>query len=253
MRLSLIIPVYNEAHHLKAFFDNLLTIPLPCEVEYVIIDDASTDESWGIVEAFVKTVPPDKVVAYRQSNNQGKGAALHRGIALARGQFIVIQDADFEYDPRDLAHLVEPILSGKADVVYGSRFHKTNPQVHRTFHYLVNRFLTLVSNVMSGLYLSDMETCYKVFRSEILKPLPLECKRFGFEPEVTALVAKLKIRVHEYPISYFPRTYSEGKKINWKDGVAALWFIFKYNLRGIGPPTVGQIPTQYLPRARQWL
>lgn len=255
MKVSFIIPIYNEANHLKEFFKLLseVTATLPYESEYVVIDDASSDKSWSIIQEFAANQPKEKIITFQQPVNKGKGAALHKGIALATGDVITIQDADFEYDPYDIASLLKPIADERADVVFGSRFHKSNPQVHRTFHYLVNRFLTILSNIFSGLYLTDMETCYKVFKSEIIKPLALESERFGFEPEVTANIAKLKVRVHEYPISYFPRSYLEGKKISWKDGIAAVWFILKYNLRDLTPETKARMPAQWVPKSRQWL
>ncbi len=253
MKISLVVPVFNEARHLDEFFAKLFAIVLPCDVQYVVVDDASTDDSWSIIKSVKNSRSDLDMIIFSQAKNAGKGAAIHKGIELATGAIITIQDADFEYDPRDLAKLIEPILQNRADVVYGSRFHKSNSQVHRTFHYLVNRILTLFSNVLSGLYLTDMETCYKVFRAEIIKSLHLESKRFGFEPEVTAAVAKLKLRVEEYPISYFPRNYLEGKKINWKDGIAAFWFIIKYNLRTADTAIKKQMPNQYLTAGRQWL
>ncbi|MEQ1692508.1 MAG: glycosyltransferase family 2 protein [Gemmatimonas sp.] len=242
MMLSLIIPVYNEAQHLREVLDRLDTVQWPCPVEYVLIDDCSRDGSWEIIEDYRKD---HAIVAERQARNQGKGAALRRGFALATGDIIAVQDADFEYAPEDLVELVNAILLNRADVVYGSRYRKNSPNVHRTFHYAVNRMLTLMSNVLSGLYLSDMETCYKVFRAEILKPITIECNRFGFEPEITAKIAKLKVRVHEYPVQYFPRNYLEGKKISWKDGVAAVWFMLKFNLRGQNDPALRQVPEKY--------
>lgn len=253
MKVSLIIPVFNEANHLRPFYDSLIKVKLPCDVQYVIVDDRSTDSSWEITQAFIRDHADLDVISFRQEHNQGKGAALHKGIELATGQIIAIQDADFEYDPSDLPKLLTPILDKKCDVVFGSRFHRSGHQVHRTFHYLVNRSLTILSNLMSGLYLTDMETCYKVFKSEIIKSIHLESKRFGFEPEVTAAVAKLKIRVAEFPISYFPRNYIEGKKISWKDGVAAIWFILKFNLRRPKQLIKETMPTHYIPQGKQWL
>ena len=221
-----------------------------CSVEYILVDDCSTDGSWDIIQDIASEC--SEVIPIRQSVNRGKGAALHRGFREASGDVIAIQDADFEYDPTDLPKLVEPILQNRADVVYGSRYHKNSHQVHRTFHYLVNRFLTLLSNLMSGLYLSDMETCYKVFKTEILQGLNLESSRFGFEPEVTAKLAKLDVRMEEHPISYAPRHYDEGKNISWKDGIAAVWFIFKYNLQPI-KMAMTNIPAKYVPSGRLWL
>jgi glycosyltransferase involved in cell wall biosynthesis len=184
----------------------------------------------------------------------GKGAALHKCIEIASGDICVVQDADFEYDPMELISLVEPIIQNQADVVYGSRFKKNNFQVHRTYHYLINRLLTLISNSLSGLYLTDMETCYKCIRSEILKNINLSSPRFGFEPEITAHLARLKIRVFELPIRYFPRNYLEGKKITWKDGVAAFRHILNFNVvvsdQKRFKPTM---KSQYLIQGRQWL
>lgn len=251
MKVSLVIPVYNEAEHLHQFFEKLFETAIHDDIEYVVVDDHSSDSSWEIVTKWATRKP--QLCCYRQSKNIGKGAALHKGIELAAGEIIAIQDADFEYDPRDLKKLIQPILADEADVVYGNRFAKNRPQVHRTTHYLINRFLTLLSNLMSGLYIGDMETCYKVFRADVLKPIELVSKRFGFEPEITAKIAKLRLRIQEHAISYYPRTYLEGKKINWKDGVAALWFIFYFNLRPLSPKTRQAIPHKYIPKGRQWL
>lgn len=252
--VSLIIPVYNEEAHLEEFCTKLFSYKFDFPLEYVFVDDGSTDKSYAILELFRDT---PGVVLHRQSHNQGKGAALSKGIELAKGGIIAIQDADFEYDPNDLGKLIDKVQNDEADVVYGSRFKKHSPQVHRTFHYLGNRFLTLLSNLLSGIYLSDMETCYKVFRSEIIKGLHLECRRFGFEPEVTAKLATLKIRIHEYSISYHPRTYMAGKKIGWRDGVAAIWFIVKFNLLAswLKIPMVKRdvLPSKYYIATRQWL
>jgi glycosyltransferase involved in cell wall biosynthesis len=247
MRLSLVIPVYNEAGHLRDVLDRLDHVAWPCPVEYIIVDDCSRDGSWDIAEAFQREQQGAArgVIAVQQPHNQGKGAALRRGFELATGDIIAVQDADFEYAPEDLVELVNAILLNRADIVYGSRYRKNSPNVHRTFHYAVNRLLTLASNLFSGLYLSDMETCYKVFRAEILKNITIECNRFGFEPEITAKIARLKVRVHEYPVQYFPRNYLEGKKISWKDGVAAVWFILKFNLRGQQDPSIRQVPARY--------
>ncbi len=242
MLLSLVIPVYNEARHVRDVLARLETVNWPCDVEYIVVDDCSRDGSWDIIEAYAQD---HAIRAIRQPANKGKGAAIRRGFELATGDIIAVQDADFEYAPEDLVGLVDAIVKDKADIVYGSRYRKNSPTVHRTFHYAVNRLLTLISNLLSGLYLSDMETCYKVFRAEILKPIKLECDRFGFEPEITAKIARLKVRVHEYPIQYFPRNYLEGKKISWKDGVAAVWFMLKFNLRSHDDPSLRDVPAKY--------
>jgi glycosyltransferase involved in cell wall biosynthesis len=225
-RLSLIIPIYNEAQHLLDFLQKIDAFDFGPDTEFVFVDDCSKDKSFEILMGFEFR---HKVLRLQQEINKGKGAALQRGFQAANGRIIAVQDADFEYDFRELPQLVAPIEADRADIVFGSRFKKSGTQVHRTFHYLVNLFLTLMSNALSGLYLSDMETCYKIFRAEIIKNIHLESMRFGFEPEVTAKVARLKARVHEIAISYFPRNYLEGKKITWKDGLAAMWHIFYFN------------------------
>lgn len=224
--LSLLIPIYNEAEHLAEFLRRIDEMDFGIGKELIFVDDYSTDGSSEILRNHPIRSRHQKI--FRPAN-QGKGAAIHEAIAVCQGNLIVIQDADFEYHPRDLPQLIQSILDDKADIVYGSRFRRGSPQVHRTYHYLGNRFLTALSNLSSGLYLSDMETCYKVFRAEILKNLKLESKRFGFEPEVTAKIARLRARVFEFPVSYEPRNYLEGKKITWRDGVATLWQIVKFN------------------------
>lgn len=226
-KLSLLVPIFNEAHNLAQVIRILDEVPWPLKVECVFVDDGSTDGSESVIR---KARPKNlEVRFFRFEKNQGKGAAIQKGIEEANGEIIAVQDADQEYDPNDLLTLIQPFLEGKADVVYGSRFRRDVRQVHRTFHRSINVLLTLLSNMASGIYLSDMETCYKVFRADVLKSFHLRTKRFGFEPEVTAYLAKFSLRVLEFPISYFPRNYLEGKKIGWKDGVAALWFIFKFN------------------------
>lgn len=244
MIFSIIIPVYNEEKNISKILDKLFRVKFSCKIELVLVDDYSKDRSVEIIETYVKK--RRNVKLFKQPKNCGKGAALHRGIAEARGDIIGIQDADSEYSPTDLARLIKPIIDNEADVVYGSRFIKSTNQIHRTFHYLGNKYLTLISNLLSGLYLSDMETCYKVFRADVLKALKLETKRFGFEPEVTAKIAKLRLRVHEYPISYFPRNYSQGKKIGWKDAVAAIWFMIKFNMQKLPKETLEKLPKRYL-------
>jgi glycosyltransferase involved in cell wall biosynthesis len=249
--ISLVIPVYNEAPHLERFLRMIDAVELPCEKELVLVDDCSKDQSALIIRGFAFK---SRVKTIFKMVNEGKGSALRSGFEAASGDIICVQDADFEYDPRDLPLLIQPFLTNRADVVFGSRFKKNAPQVHRTFHYLVNRLLTMLSNVASGLYLTDMETCYKLFRASIIKNIALESNRFGFEPEVTAKVARLKVRVEEYPISYHPRNYLEGKKITWRDGVAALRHILFFNLladkRQFFKP---EMPKEYIPLGDQWL
>lgn len=226
MKVSLVTPVYNEENNLHRFLTMLNSLELPCDKELVFVDDGSKDNSFAIIQNFPFTC---KTIILSNGTNKGKGAALRLGLMRATGDIIGIQDADFEYDMRDITKLLVPLLDNKADVVFGSRFVKGNFHVHRTFHYLVNRLLTLLSNILSGLYLTDMETCYKFFKAEIIQNITLSSDRFGFEPEVTAKIARLKLRVFEIPISYCARSYLEGKKITWKDGVAALWHIFYFN------------------------
>lgn len=251
MKVSLIIPVFNEAEHLEQFLQTIDALQLPITKELVIIDDCSKDGSAQMIKSF-----PFKssVQLIFQSLNQGKGAAIAIGIEQATGDIIGIQDADFEYDPNDIPRLLEPLIINGAEVVYGSRFKGSSRQVHRTIHYLVNRMLTLLSNALSGLYFTDMETCYKFFRADVIKNVRLESKRFGFEPEVTAKIGRLKIRVMELPISYFPRNYLEGKKITWKDGIAALIHIFYFNvIIRFEQCFLEGLPKKYIPKNSNWL
>lgn len=226
-KLSIIIPVFNEANHLEKVFHFLQQTPFPIEREWIVVDDCSTDGSQEILRRLQTQYSFSLVV---QSNNQGKGAAIRAGVQQATGEFILIQDADFEYDPRDIPELLQPLIENRADVVYGSRFKKNVQQVHRTYHYFVNRFLTILSNLVSGLYLTDMETCYKIFRSSLLKAMNLSSNRYGIEVELTAYVAKTSARMFELPIRYYPRNRLQGKKINWKDGIAAIFHIIRFNL-----------------------
>lgn len=242
MILSVIVPVYNEAAQLDAVIQALLASPCPIDREWIFVDDCSQD---GSLELLKRLQSRHGFKLLQQPSNQGKGSAVRRGIQEATGDFIVIQDADFEYDPRDIPALLEPLLQGKADVVYGSRFKSTSLQVHRTYHALVNRTLTLLSNLFSGIELTDMETCYKVFRADLLKSMRLQSPRFGIEVELTAYLAKVRARVFELPISYFPRTHLQGKKISWKDGLAALWHLIHFNLRVEAGHAFQNLPERY--------
>lgn len=244
-KLSIIVPVYNEARELPRLLDTFLTLQFPFDTEWIFVDDCSTDNSRQVLEERAKSA---QIQVISQIRNQGKGAAVIRGIRESTGEFIIIQDADFEYDPTEIPMLMEPLLANKADVVFGSRFKKNTPQVRRTFHYLVNRFLTLLSNLLSDLYLTDMETCYKVFRADLLKSMNLISHRFGIEVELAAYVAKTKARLFELPISYYPRTRLQGKKINWKDGVAALGHLIRFNLLRRFEDAFTDCPTAYSPR-----
>jgi glycosyltransferase involved in cell wall biosynthesis len=227
MQLSIVIPAYNEQSTLEEIVQRVERVPVDKEI--IVVDDASTDGTAEVAEALVKS---GRVRYYRHAQNQGKGAALRTGFAQARGDMVVVQDADLEYDPSEIPRLMEPILADKADVVFGSRF--SGGESHRVlyfWHSLGNHVLTLASNMMTDLNLSDMETCYKVFKREVLQNITIEENRFGFEPEITAKVARGGWRIYEIGISYSGRTYAEGKKIGWKDGVRALWCIAKYNLK----------------------
>ena len=227
MGLSVVIPVYNEASTIEAVVDRVRAVPI--EKELIIVDDASTD---GTLEKLDAVERLDDVRVVRHERNQGKGAALRDGFCLATQDIVVVQDADLEYDPQDYHQLIQPILDGKADVVYGSRF--IGGRSHRVlyfWHSMGNRFLTLLSNMLTNLNLTDMETCYKVFRREVLQQIEVEEDRFGFEPEITAKVVRIPgVRVYEVGISYAGRTYQEGKKIGWRDGIRAVWCIIKYNI-----------------------
>lgn len=224
--MSVVIPVFNEAETVVHVAEVVLM--QSCVQEVIIVDDCSSDGTWAALETFQKRNPSVRI--FRHSVNQGKGAALRTGIAEATAALVLIQDADLEYDPGEYETLIAPILSDRADVVYGSRF--AGAGAHRVLYYwhsVGNKLLTTLSNMATNLNLSDMETCYKVFRREILQGIKIEEPRFGFEPEITAKVSRLGVRIYEVPISYYGRTYAEGKKIDWRDGVSALRCILKYN------------------------
>jgi len=228
-KLSIVIPVYNEMHTIEKIVKSVESTPLDSlEKEIIIVDDCSTD---GTTEILRRDFEGNRFRVIYHSVNRGKGASLRTGFSVATGDIILVQDADLEYDPREYPKLLKPILDGKADVVYGSRFvGSEEKRVLFFWHSIGNKFLTLLSNMFTNLNLTDMETCYKVFRREILEKIRIEEDRFGFEPEITAKVARQKCRIYEVGISYSGRTYEEGKKINWKDGLSALICIFKYNL-----------------------
>lgn len=226
--ISVVVPVYNEAATLGTLVERVLAQPFSLEV--VVVDDGSTDGSAEEADSLAAQHP--NLVVVHQPANRGKGAALHAGFARTTGAFVIVQDADLEYDPRDYGVLLEPLLDGRADVVYGSRFLGGPHRVLNYHHYIANRGLTELSNLLTNLNLTDMECGYKLFRREVLLGLELREERFGFEPEVTARVARAGHRVYEVPISYSGRSYQEGKKITWKDGVAALGVILRARLRG---------------------
>ncbi len=228
MKLSVVMPVYNERGTLREVVQRVLAVPV--ELELICVDDGSSDGSREILAELQQQFPQIRVLL--QPHNMGKGAALRRGIQEAVGDYVIVQDADLEYDPAEYPVLMGPLDQGKADVVFGSRFLGGGP--HRVlyfWHSVGNWLLTLMSNVFTDMNLSDMETCYKVFRREILQSIPIEEDRFGFEPEITVKIAKRRLRIYEVGISYWGRTYEEGKKIGWKDGVRAVYCLVKYTLK----------------------
>lgn len=233
-KLSIVIPAYNEAATISLILDKIKAAQLvnSIEKEIIIVNDCSIDETKEVIQKYINTNEKLNIRYFEHKSNQGKGAALHTGIKNASGEYLIIQDADLEYDPAEYNDLLKPVLLGFADVVYGSRFMGSKP--HRIlffWHTIGNNFLTFLSNLVTNLNLTDMETCYKLFRTDLIQNLTLKENRFGFEPEVTAKISRVpKIRIYEVGISYYGRTYDEGKKVSWKDGFRAIYCILKYGL-----------------------
>ncbi len=233
-KLSIVIPAYNEERTILQILEKVVEVELiqGIQKEFILVNDCSTDQTEGLITQFQQAHPELEIQYLKHEQNQGKGAALRTGIQHATGEYLLIQDADMEYDPREYNRLLKPVVEGFADIVYGSRFMGGNP--HRIlffWHSIGNRFLTFLSNMFTNLNLTDMETCYKLFRTSVVQEINLRENRFGFEPEITAKVARIKgIRIYEVGISYYGRTYEEGKKIGWRDGLRAMYCILKYGL-----------------------
>ena len=231
--LSVIVPCYNEEKTVRRILERLMSIKLinGVEIEIIVVNDASGDQTEEEILAHQNEHPSQLISYYKHDHNQGKGAAIHTGIEKAQGQYLIVQDADLEYDPNEFNDLLKPVFMDNADMVYGSRFMGNNP--HRIlffWHTIGNKFLTFLSNMFTNLNLTDMETCYKLFRTSLVRSIQLKENRFGFEPEVTAKISKIsKIKIYEVGISYYGRTYDEGKKIGWKDGIRAIYCILRYN------------------------
>jgi glycosyltransferase involved in cell wall biosynthesis len=255
-KLSILVAAYNEEETIRPCIERVLEAPLPAGLarEVLIVDDGSTDQTWRVVQQLAAE-HPGIVLPFQHAKNRGKGAALRLAIAASTGDAIVFQDADLEYDPRDYRGLLAPILDGRADVVYGSRFTGNERKVLLFWHTFANRFLTLLANMLNDTNWTDMETCYKAFRADCLRAIPLDANRFGIEPEVSAKVARNRLRMFEVPINYNGRSYLEGKKIGWRDGLAALWFIFKYRFfsRYSDPGKLTLDAVEQAPRFNRWM
>ncbi len=244
VKLSVLVPVYNECARLREVLEFLFRSDCPIERQWIVIDDCSTDGSLKVLRNLQQHYG---FLLIEREFNGGKGAAIIQGLSHASGDFVMIQDADFEYDPRDEPSLLEPLINGKADVVYGSRFKRSGAQVHRTFHYFGSRFLTMLSNVFSGIYLTDMETCYKIFPLTLISAMQLKSQRFGIEINLTAYLAKTSARVFELPTHYFPRTRKQGKKIGMRDAIAAVFHIIRFNVFTPFETAFKNIPLQFTP------